>query len=166
MDLFVRFAEEADAPGVIEVLREGARWMAIKGWPGWTAEDVSPRFVANRIARGEMVAARMHGCVVGACSLSRWDPDFWPEDQPGDAAYVHRLAVRRAHAGGQITPAIVAWCANTAHAWGCAALKLDCHPNIRDIYVRLGFTHRDQRTVCPDDRAPYTVDRFMMSLSR
>lgn len=138
--------------------------MALKGWPGWTAADVSAAFVTRRIARTEMVAARSREAILGVCTLSRSDPEFWPEDAAGEAAYVHRLAVRRASSGGRLTPAIVAWCAGTARDWGCRALKLDCHPHISQIYVRLGFTRLDQRTVSPVDRAPYTVDRFVMGL--
>ncbi|EEZ9049269.1 GNAT family N-acetyltransferase, partial [Pseudomonas aeruginosa] len=26
---------------------------------------------------------------------------------------------------------------------GCAKLRLDCHPNLRGLYERLGFTHVD-----------------------
>lgn len=138
--------------------------MAAKGWPGWTDDDISPAFVADRVAAREMVAAKVDGRLAGVCTLSRADPEFWPEDRVGEAAYLHRLAAPRAFSGRRVTPAIVAWCAETARGWDCHALKLDCHPHIREIYLRLGFTHLDQRTVSPLDRAPYTVDRFLMPL--
>jgi hypothetical protein len=111
-----------------------------------------------------MVAARADGALAGVCTLSRSDPEFWPQEAPGEAAYLHRLAVRRAFAGGRLTPAIVAWCAATTAGWGCRALKLDCHPHIAGIYLRLGFTRLDQWTTHPSDRTPYLVDRFVMAL--
>ncbi|EDY8519196.1 GNAT family N-acetyltransferase, partial [Salmonella enterica] len=30
-----------------------------------------------------------------------------------------------------------------ARTQGCAKLRLDCHPNLRGLYERLGFTHVD-----------------------
>jgi len=160
----IGWAAREDADEVAAVLAEGAAWMARKGWPGWTAHDIAPEFVASAIAAGEMAAARVGASVVGVCTLARSDPEFWPQDAPGEAAYLHRLAVRRAFAGGRVTPEIVAWCAQIARGWGCRALKLDCHPHISGIYLRLGFTRLDQWTTHPSDRTPYMVDRFVTPL--
>jgi len=163
-EIAVGWAGRDDAHEVSGVLAEGAAWMARKGWPGWTAADIAPAFVAARIAACEMAAARLDGVLAGVCTLTRSVPEFWPDDAPGEAAYLHRLAVRRRFAGARVTPAIVAWCAQTARDWGCRALKLDCHPHISGIYLRLGFTRLDSWTTHPSDRSPYLVDRFVMAL--
>lgn len=162
--LTIGLAGPMDAAAIGEVLAEGAAWMARKGWPGWTAPDIAPGFVSAAIAAGEMVAARAEGVVAGVCTLTRSDPEFWPQDIRGEAAYLHRLAVRRAFAGGRATPQMVAWCVREARSWGCRALKLDCHPHIGGIYLRLGFTRLDSWTTHPSDRTPYLVDRFVIPL--
>jgi GNAT superfamily N-acetyltransferase len=130
----------------------------------WNADDLGADFVRPLIARGELVAAHVGGELAGVCTLTRHDPEFWPEDAPGAAAYLHKLAVRRAFAGGGVTGAIFGFCAQAARAWGCPALKLDCDPTLGRVYVRAGFRRVDQRTITPAGRAPFVVDRFAMPL--
>lgn len=163
-ELTTGFAEVADAGAIAGVLAEAAAWMRERGAPPWLEQDTGPSFIAARTAAGEMVAARRSGEVVGVCTLTRADPAFWPEDQPGEAAYLHRLAVPRAEAGGRVTPILIAFCAETARSWSCRALKLDCHPQISHVYHRLGFTPVDRFTVRLGDRPPFVVQRFAMLL--
>jgi GNAT superfamily N-acetyltransferase len=69
---------------------------------------------------------------------------YWGE-RPPDAAYVHKLAVRRACAGQGIGRAIVEWADRTAAKAGRQFLRLDClgdNPGIRRYYEGLGFEHR------------------------
>ncbi|OPE06786.1 GNAT family N-acetyltransferase, partial [Pseudomonas aeruginosa] len=61
----------------------------------------------------------------------------------GEAAYLHKLAVRRTHAGRGVSSALIEACRHAARTQGCAKLRLDCHPNLRGLYERLGFTHVD-----------------------
>lgn len=164
----VGFAAPADLAGAVAVLAEAARHMAAKAPEDrmlWDPDRLGADFVAPLIAQGALVAAHVGPDLAGLCSLTRHDPDFWPEDSPGEAAYLHKLAVRRAFAGGRVTSAIFAFCAATARAWGCRALKLDCDPTLRRLYLRAGFVQVDQRTVTPADRTPFVVDRFSMPLA-
>ncbi|MDT1877109.1 GNAT family N-acetyltransferase, partial [Acinetobacter baumannii] len=57
--------------------------------------------------------------------------------------YLHKLAVRRTHAGRGVSSALIEACRHAARTQGCAKLRLDCHPNLRGLYERLGFTHVD-----------------------
>ena len=81
--------------------------------------------------------------IVGCCTLSAEDPEFWPDALKGEAAYLHKLAVRRTHAGRGVSSALIEACRHAARTQGCAKLRLDCHPNLRGLYERLGFTHVD-----------------------
>ena len=74
---------------------------------------------------------------------SKEDPEFWPDALKGEAAYLHKLAVRRTHAGRGVSSALIEACRHAARTQGCAKLRLDCHPNLRGLYERLGFTHVD-----------------------
>jgi ribosomal protein S18 acetylase RimI-like enzyme len=74
---------------------------------------------------------------------------YWGE-RPADAAYVHKLAVRRACAGRRIGSAIVEWADRTAAAARREFLRLDClgdNAGIRGYYEQLGFEHRGDLVV-------------------
>ncbi|WP_227653898.1 GNAT family N-acetyltransferase, partial [Klebsiella pneumoniae] len=52
-------------------------------------------------------------------------------------------SARRTHAGRGVSSALIEACRHAARTQGCAKLRLDCHPNLRGLYERLGFTHVD-----------------------
>ncbi|ENZ0353944.1 GNAT family N-acetyltransferase [Shigella flexneri] len=95
------------------------------------------------VLRSELLVASCSDGIVGCCTLSAEDPEFWPDALKGEAAYLHKLAVRRTHAGRGVSSALIEACRHAARTQGCAKLRLDCHPNLRGLYERLGFTHVD-----------------------
>ncbi len=160
----IGFASAADVADILSIMREGAAWMVAKGCPAWEVSNLTPQMAAPFIERSEFVVARARGEVVGCCTLTRTDPDFWPDDPPGFAAYIHKLAVRRSFAGGWVTQRLVDHGLDLARAWGCQALRLDCHPILHAVYERLGFTYVDTRNVGVADRRILVVDRFEIRL--
>jgi GNAT superfamily N-acetyltransferase len=164
VEIEVSFAAADDVGEIVAVLTEAAAWMAAKQCPVWSASTLTPAFVAPLVAQREFLAARSGGIIAGVCTLSRADPIFWPDDPPGEAAYLHKLAVRRAFAGRAVTPALVEACGGLARSWGRRALRLDCHPLLRGIYGGLGFTYVDTQDVAADDGSILIVDRLQMSL--
>ena len=161
--LDISTAAPADGEQILAILTEGAALMAAKGCPAWTAAVLNEGFVARRIARAEFLAARADGGIVGVCTLSRSDPVFWPDDPPGLAAYLHKLAVRRDFAGRGASQALIGHCAALARTWGCSALRLDCHKVLRPLYERLAFSYVDTRRVS-DYGDVIVVDRLEMPL--
>ncbi|MFP4910643.1 GNAT family N-acetyltransferase [Providencia hangzhouensis] len=52
--------------------------------------------------------------------------------------------MRRTHAGRGVSSALIEACRRTApERRGAPGCGLDCHPNLRGLYERLGFTHVD-----------------------
>ncbi|MDP3659916.1 GNAT family N-acetyltransferase [Phenylobacterium sp.] len=162
--MIVERAEAADLDEIGGLLAEGAAWMHAKGTPAWTYAEIAPAALAARIAEGAFICARSEGTIVGVCMLSRVDLEFWPDDPLGEAGYLHRLCVRRSFAGARVTPLLVDWCVRAARAWRCKALRLDCHPNLRGLYERLGFTYVDTRTIQTRGARTIVVDRLQISL--
>ncbi|WP_434006142.1 GNAT family N-acetyltransferase [Escherichia coli] len=74
--------------------------------------------------------------------MSAEDPEFWPDALKGEAAYLHKLAVRRTHAGRGVSSALIEACAMRANA-GVRQAAARLPPNLRGLYERLGFTHVD-----------------------
>ncbi|MGZ6020511.1 MAG: GNAT family N-acetyltransferase [Phenylobacterium sp.] len=160
----IGFATSADVADILAVLREGAVRMAEKGGGEWDIAKLTPALVAPFVERAEFLVAKAGVEVVGCCTLTRVDPEFWPEDPPGEAAYIHRLAARRAFAGGRVTRALVEHCLGLARGWGCRALRLDCHPKLRAVYAGLGFTHVDTGDIRISDGRVLLSDRFEIRL--
>ncbi|EPD4280631.1 GNAT family N-acetyltransferase [Escherichia coli] len=52
--------------------------------------------------------------------MSAEDPEFWPDALKGEAAYLHKLAVRRTHAGRGVSSALIEACRHAARTQGCA----------------------------------------------
>ena len=139
----VRRARPEDAAVVAALLDEATVWVGERGYEQWPLPFPHDQLLAA-IARGEVYLAEAGGETVATVTLLWDDPMYWGE-RPPDAAYVHKLAVRRACAGQGIGRAIVEWADRTAAKAGRQFLRLDClgdNPDIRRYYEELGFEHR------------------------
>ena len=133
---------------VAGLLDEATVWVGERGYEQWPLPFPRDELEAA-VERGEVYVAEVDREVVATVTLLWDDPMYWG-DQPPDAAYVHKLAVRRACAGRRIGSAIVEWADMTAAAAGRAFLRLDCladNPGIRSYYEQLGFEHRGDLVV-------------------
>ena len=136
-----------EAGAVSRVLQEAARWITTWRSQLWDPALLGEDFVAPFIARGEMLTLRTEGEIAGVMILELEDPLFWPDRPPGEAAYVHKLAVRRAQAGQGLAAALLEHGAELTRARGRHLLRLDCHPDLAGYYTGLGFRPVDERDV-------------------
>ena len=140
----VRRAQQEDALTVAGLLDEATVWVNDLGLSQWPLPFPRDQLAAA-IDRGEVyVVESEDGDGVATVSMLPDDPEYWG-DQPPDAFYVHKLAVRRDQAGRGIGAAIVEWANAEAAEAGREFLRLDCladNPGIRDYYEDLGFEHR------------------------
>ncbi|HGF0951399.1 TPA: GNAT family N-acetyltransferase [Klebsiella pneumoniae] len=137
----VRVACSGNIDEVVRLMHDAAAWMSAKGTPAWDVARIDRTFAETFVLRSELLVASCSDGIVGCCTLSAEDPEFWPDALKGEAAYLHKLAVRRTHAGRGVSSALIEACRHAARTQGCAKLRLDCHPNLRGLYERLGFTH-------------------------
>jgi ribosomal protein S18 acetylase RimI-like enzyme len=96
MPVEVRAAIPDDVEAVVDVLAEVSTWLRAKGvrqWPDRFSED----FFGGYVRRGQLFVATVDAAIVGTVTLQWSDPPFWGDRD--DAGFVHRLAVRRSHAG-------------------------------------------------------------------
>jgi len=140
----VRRALQEDAVTVAGLLDEATEWVNDLGFSQWPLPFPREQLAAA-IDRGEVyVVESEEGEAVATVSMLHDDPVYWG-DQPPDAFYVHKLAVRRDSAGRGIGAAVVEWANAEAAEAGREFLRLDClgdNPGIRDYYEGLGFEHR------------------------
>lgn len=147
--LEVTLAGPDDVDTVMAVMTEVAQWLITKGmdrqWP-----PVIPReFIAASVGKGEVYLARLNGGVAATVALQWSDQHIWG-DRPDDACYVHRLAVRRQHAGQGLGLMLLRWAESVACQRGKGYLRLDCwaeNPVLVRYYANAGFTQVGEVTV-------------------
>ncbi|MDB5436244.1 MAG: putative acetyltransferase [Phenylobacterium sp.] len=154
------FAEPGEAFAVAEVLQEAARWITTWRSQLWDPALVGESFVTPIIARGQMLTARTAGGIAGVMILLPEDPHFWPDRPPGEAVYLHKLAVRRAHAGTGVPAALIDHAAGLARAQDRRLLRLDCDPPLAPFYEGLDFRRVDEIDVRHPEAGPMRVARM------
>jgi GNAT superfamily N-acetyltransferase len=138
----VRAATAEEAELVAGLLDDATLWVQELGYPQWPYPFPRDE-IAAAIGREEVYVAEVDGTPVATVTILHDDPVYWGE-RPPDALYVHKLAVRRDHAGRGLGAALVEWAAARAGAAGRGFLRLDClrnDPGIRTYYEALGFEH-------------------------
>ena len=154
-------AQQNDTQTVLEVLQKAALWLESNGEAMWKADEISLESIAPDVANGMFFLAECENEVAGVMKFQLEDELFWPDVPPGEAAYVHRLAVRRRFAGGSVSRALLQWAARRTYELGRPFLRLDCEaarPKVRAVYERFGFRHHSDRQVGPYFVARYEYD--------
>jgi hypothetical protein len=162
VSLELRQARPDETALVSSVLAEAAAWLEARGETLWQQDELATEAIAADVARGFYYLAYAGNAAVGVLRLTPDDQLFWPEMPAREALYLHRLAVRRAAAGGETSRGMLTWAANEARRLGCAYLRLDCvasRTKLRALYERFGFRYHSDRQV-----GPYLVARYELVL--
>jgi GNAT superfamily N-acetyltransferase len=124
----------------------------------WRDDELVESRLAADVAAGLFFVAECDREPVGVIKFQLEDPEFWPDLPPGESAFVHRLAVRRSFAGGEVSAALLNWALERTRSLGKKYLRLDCEasrPKLRALYERFGFVHHSDKPV-----GPYFVSRY------
>lgn len=125
------------------VMREVAAWGRERGLRLWPDEWLTPEELLTDEAGAEnFCVGTVDGEIACALILQWSDREWWPQAEPLEAGYLHKLCVRRkfAHRGmtAQVVEAVKAECARR----GVGRLRLDTGAEeirVRDIYLAAGF---------------------------
>lgn len=161
--IVIRQATGEDTRALVEILTEAANWVEqMDGTIMWVEGELEEHRVRAEAEAGMFVVAEAEGIVVGAIRFQLDDRLFWPDLDGRDSAFVHRLAVRRSHAGQGISTALVQWTVDRARSLGKRYLRLDCDADrtrLREMYERFGFRLHSYRQV-----GAYYVSRYELPL--
>ena len=149
--LAVAEAKPEDVEIVLYILNEAADWLQSKGIDQWESRYFTRSLILDGIGKGEVYLARLDNQIVGTITV-QWSDPLWWGDTPMDAAYFHRLAVKREFAAKGLGHALVEWAENKAKAAGKIFLRLNCqfeNPRIRKYYEDMGFTYQGDASL-PD----------------
>jgi GNAT superfamily N-acetyltransferase len=126
-----------DVPAVMSILSDAASWLKARGviqWPERFPEDLLLATVSER----DLYLVRRDGDIAGTVTLQWSDPMFWGDR--ADAGFIHRLAIKRSHAG--VGKRVIAWAEDQVIGRGRQYLCLDTvstNPTLRRYYEGLGF---------------------------
>ena len=145
MTLWIARGTADDVPEVDALIRATADWLIKKGEPLWGPNETSLDELVHVTASGELLVGRVAGEL--ACCMYFHDEDrvFWPHSEPGEAFYLHRLAVARRFAGRGYAHALLEWAEREARANGRFYLRLDCEPRpkLLALYAGIGYRRID-----------------------
>lgn len=162
MELEIQQAQLADAPVIADILKEAAAWAERVHERLWLESELEPEEIAADVRAGQYFLAAHRETPVGTLRYQLEDALFWPDAAEGEAAYVHRLAVRRRWAGQGVAAQMLHWAARRAVIDGRALLRLDTditRPKLRALYTACGFEEHSERQV-----GPYHVMRYQKRL--
>ena len=161
MPLIIRQAMPQDVRALAEILQEAARWLEDRGMAMWQMDELRPSRIAEEVNSGLFFLAERDGEAAGTIGFQLEDKSFWPDIEQEDSAFIHRLAIRRRFAGGDVSSALILWAIARAHSLGRRYLRLDCEASrlrLREIYERIGFRFHSNRQVGPYFVARYEYD--------
>ena len=159
-DLTIRQAQPGDLDVVLAILTEADQWLEQRGMKMWRNGEVAPDRVAQEVARGLFFLAEA-GEPIGVIKFELSDPLFWPDITDHESAYVHRLAIRRTHAGTGASMTVLTWAVDHTAALGKRYLRMGCEASrhrLRAIYETFGFRYHSDRQVGPYLFARYELD--------
>jgi len=161
MQLSIRQAIPQDIDAVAEILGEAARWLKEQGMPMWRQDELLPSHIVADVDSGQFFLAECDGVPAGIIRFQLADNLFWPDVPQDDSAFIHRLAVRRRFAGGEVSSALLLWAIAHTHTLGLRYVRLDCEASrarLRAVYERIGFRFHSNKQVGSYFVARYEYD--------
>ncbi|MGH3585628.1 MAG: GNAT family N-acetyltransferase [Pseudonocardia sp.] len=138
-------AEAHCLPSIVSLLEEVTRWLAALGTDQWQDNSGQRRTrITADIGEGTVFVVERGHDVIATITVDEFaDSDFWrARDETRNALFVHRMAVRRDHAGIGLGTAMLDWAAARAERCGRSLLHLDGWANNEKLhlyYKELGF---------------------------
>lgn len=162
MQTEIRWANSDDSEAVCLILQQAAQWLIESGQPMWAEDEITPQSIHGDVARGAYLLAECDEKAAGVVRFQLEDALFWPDMPLGEAAYVHRFAVKREFAGRGVSTALLNRAVQETRAAKRRFLRLDCEasrPKLRAFYENFGFRHHSDRQV-----GPYFVARYELAV--
>jgi GNAT superfamily N-acetyltransferase len=158
LSLIIRQASSTDAEVVRAILAEAAQWLRDSGRELWREDELTADIVRPDVEAGSVYLAAYGDEPAGTLRFQLTDERIWADVSQHESAFVHRLAVRRRFAGGELSSALLSWAVARTRELGRRYLRLDCdhaRPRLRAVYERFGFRWHSDCCVGPFHVARY-----------
>ncbi|MGC5770800.1 GNAT family N-acetyltransferase [Paenibacillus pabuli] len=143
--LIIRQALPEEAPVVLNLWQESARWLNSKEIYQWRPEYFNLEQVIEFMTDGsEVYLAEMNHETVGTYTLTWSDPQIWKELDNPDSGYIHRFAVNRDFKGQDIGLLLLKSAEENIRHKGKTMIRLDCMADnlrLNQYYKDYGFQY-------------------------
>jgi len=141
MKTTIHWIEPDELGTFLSILREAADWLRRTGRELWTPTQLTEQAIRGQYGLDELFLCRVDDAPAGVMILAKEETMHWPDKKPGEAVYLHKLAVRRAYAGTVLSTRMIEYAKEYARALGRPYLRLDCdyRPALCALYERNGF---------------------------
>lgn len=139
-----------DVQTASQILMASAAALAARGQPLWPPQSLTPERLARHYPDAGWRVAWQDGQAVGTYVLLDKDDLFWPDDTPGTALYLHKLAVHPAAQGGGLARLLLGEAVAETRRVGAPFLRLDTasdRAKLRALYDGFGFQTVGERQV-------------------
>jgi GNAT superfamily N-acetyltransferase len=145
----IRWVGTGYANDAVCILREAAAWALSRGTVVWRTDELREQDFREAALRGELVMGFNEGQAVATMLLQSSDPIYWPEIAPNTSLFLHKIAVRRAHAGRGWLGRLIEFADQNARQRDIRWLRLDTlHGSfLRHLYEQHGFSAIDEPPV-------------------
>ena len=132
----------APLPDLLPVLRASALACEARGLPMWAQDSLTTERLSIQYPGAQGRLGTLNDQAVAAILLVPGDPQFWPDDPPGEALYLHKLAVHPGRQGRGLSTPMIRAAVQATRAAERPWLRLDTdaeRPKLRSLYERQGF---------------------------
>jgi GNAT superfamily N-acetyltransferase len=146
----IELAKPGDLAEILDMRTEAATWLGALGTDQWSRpfpdeQSQSDRLLTGIIA-GETWMVRDGAATVATITVNDFaNPLLWTEAECAEPArYVHKMTVRRSHAGAGLGGRLLDWAGNRAALANAKWLRLDAWTTniaLQDYYRGQGFQH-------------------------
>ncbi|GGR29919.1 GNAT family N-acetyltransferase [Deinococcus ruber] len=139
--LHIRPATFNDAAPLIQT---AAHALSVRGETLWHPEEVTADALTRQYPAGHVLLGELEGVPAVTCILIDHDPYFWPAAVPGEALYLHKLAVLPGMQGRGLAHAMLKAAVQEVRARRGHFLRLDTaylRPRLRAVYEQFGFEY-------------------------
>ncbi len=127
----------------IAVMKEVAAWGRARGFRVWRDEWLSrEELITDEAGPENFYVGTVDGRTACAFILQWSDREYWPDAPEHEAAYLHKLCVRREFAHQNMTGRVIEAVKEECRRRGMNYIRLDTgfdEPVVRDIYQNAGF---------------------------
>ena len=142
MTLLIARGSLDDVPETDRLIRATADWLIKKGEKLWGPNDTLLDELMAVTQAGELIVGRVAGELATCMYLHDEDRQFWPHVSPGEAFYIHRLAVGREFAGRGYAHAMLDWAVSEARSRAGRSSGSICEPRAKllALYASAGYS--------------------------
>jgi GNAT superfamily N-acetyltransferase len=129
------------AATAVRILCDVSTSLVAEGHPLWDPASFDLDDFRIAAVRGELVLGYQRAEPVACMLLKNRDPLFWPNDSPGEALYLHKLAVLSHARGRGWSGRLIRWARARALESAVRFLRLDAAPRSKliTLYEKHGF---------------------------